>query len=91
MTRGIQLKQLSAADLGHLGIPPDLLGDPGGYLDDEAFADDPLRLGADDGGFDLLALTHEVRVGLEETLALLTAALPADHRPRTNAAARRAD
>lgn len=67
MTRGIQLKQLSAVDLGHLGIPAALL----------AGADDDLA--ADDGAGvpSPLAITREVRVCLEETLALLIEALPA--------------
>lgn len=99
MTRGIQLKQLSAADLGHLGIPPDLLGDPDAWFGEPAGdlypgdePDDglPFTMSGDEDP-DLRALAHDLRAGLEETLALLTAALPAEHRPRPTSAAVRAD
>lgn len=64
MSRGIQLKQLTETDLGHLGLAPDTL--QGGL--DLAYADclDP----------DTLAVAREVRETLESVFDLLTAALP---------------
>lgn len=101
MTRGIQLQQLSTSDLGHLGIPPDLLEDPDlidPQCDDDALLADRssggLRFTLADSGDDLpdpLALAREVRAGLEEALALLIEALPAEHRDPTRHPALRAD
>ena len=86
MNRGIQLKQLHARDLGHLGIPYHLLGNPPTAIDDatvvEVAANDrPLAIGADNELPDPLTITREVRRGLEQALTLLTQALPADCRP----------
>jgi hypothetical protein len=85
MTRGIQLKQLSETDLGHLGLPVDML-----VAADSAFDVDGLDAALDtladlepeleDGVLDPLAITREVRLCLEETLSLLTEALPPDQR-----------
>ena len=73
MTRGIQLKSLSATDLGYLGLPADTLADALEMLEEVV----PI---ASDSTPDLRAVTHEVRVCLEETLALLTEALPLGRR-----------
>jgi hypothetical protein len=71
MTRGIQLKSLTATDLGHLGLPADSLESALEMLEDMEIGHhlpDPR------------AVTREVRATLEEALALLTEALPADLR-----------
>lgn len=97
MNRGIQLKQLRASDLGHLGIPYYLLGHPPTAIDEATFDDDasdrapPLVAFGDRDlpdprainplALDPLAITREVRRGLEQALDLLTQALPADCRP----------
>jgi hypothetical protein len=81
MTRGIQLKQLSEMDLGHLGLPVDLLGGSDRAFDVNAL-DAALSALADlepvsqEGLPDPMAIAREVRVCLEETLELLTEALP---------------
>jgi len=85
MTRGIQLKQLSEMDLGHLGLPVDLLGGSDKAFDVDALdaalsALAALEPGLDDGLPDPLTITREVRVCLEDALALLTEALPAELR-----------
>ncbi|MGD9408644.1 hypothetical protein [Thiohalocapsa sp.] len=64
MTRGIQLKQLTDADLGYLGLAPDTL--QGG-----------LALAGDDApDTDTLAIAREVRETLEDVFDILTDALP---------------
>ncbi|TVQ89825.1 MAG: hypothetical protein EA400_06745 [Chromatiaceae bacterium] len=82
MTRGIQLKQLSAADLGYLGLPLDLLeadlrADLRADDSDLSMADPDAPVGVPEPR----NIAREVRVCLEQTLALLTAALPAERRP----------
>jgi len=67
MTRGIHLKQLTATDLGLLGLPEDL-------LEAEAASADAHQL-ASEGDPTLARITQEVRATLEETLALLDQAL----------------
>jgi hypothetical protein len=67
MTRGIQLKELTNTDLGHLGLAPDTL--QGGLdLAGEADAADP----------DTMAITREVRETLEAVFDILSDALPTD-------------
>ncbi|MCF7984545.1 MAG: hypothetical protein K9L70_09095 [Thiohalocapsa sp.] len=71
MTRGIQLKALSANDLGHLGLSADAFRQALEMIDEiDTDADVP----------DPRAITREVRGALEEALALLTDALPAERR-----------
>lgn len=84
MTRGIQLKELSPADLGPLGLPVDLLGNGNGKGFDVELLDAALsELAAmetviSDGPPEPEAVIQEVRACLEETLVLLTEALPAE-------------
>jgi hypothetical protein len=67
MTRGIQLKELTDTDLGHLGLAPDTL--QGGLdLAGEAAGPDP----------DTMAITREVRETLEAVFDILSDALPAE-------------
>lgn len=107
MTPSILPPSARTSDLGHLGIPPDLL--PPELLaqaaleDDEPGDDDPglaagtrggLRFTLAEDGDDLpdpLTLAREVRAGLEEALTLLIAALPATHRGAGQHPAQRAD
>lgn len=77
MTRGIQLKQLSAADLGHLGLPLDLLEAElaAGEVERASFdPETPAQIP------EPRLIAREVRLCLEQTLMLLTAALPAERR-----------
>jgi hypothetical protein len=67
MTRGIQLKNLTDKDLGHLGLAPDTLQ---GALDLVAEAD---ALDAE-----TMAITREVRETLEAVFDILSEALPAE-------------
>jgi hypothetical protein len=81
MTRGIQLKQLSEMDLGHLGLPVDLLGGSDRPFDVNALdaalsALAELEPMGQDRVPDPVAIAREVRICLEETLELLTEALP---------------
>lgn len=83
MTRGIQLKQLSATDLGHLNLPADLLGPRQANFDADGLKNALSMLSEElgDGGDGVpspLSVAREVRICLEETLAILTEALPAD-------------
>ncbi len=64
MARGIQLKQLTDADLGYLGLPPDTLQ---GGLD---------LAGAEVAPVDTVAIAREVRETLEVVFDILTEALP---------------
>ncbi len=66
MTRGIQLKELTETDLGHLGLAPDTL--QGGL--DLASDDDTLDI-------DTMSITREVRETLEVVFDILSDALPA--------------
>jgi hypothetical protein len=77
MTRGIQLKALSATDLDYLGLPPDLLQGAMDLIDRELDAHGET---APSDRIDALAITREVRCTMEEVLQLLTEALPATHR-----------
>jgi hypothetical protein len=65
MTRGIQLKELTETDLGHLGLAPDTL--QGGL--DLASDDDTLDI-------DTMTITREVRETLEAVFDILSDALP---------------
>jgi hypothetical protein len=67
MSRGIQLKQLTETDLGHLGLAPDTLQ---GGLD--------LATDGDWIDADTLAVAREVRAALEAVFDILTSALPAE-------------
>jgi hypothetical protein len=67
MTRGIQLKELTETDLGHLGLAPDTL--QGGL--DLASDDDTLDI-------DTMAITREVRETLEVVFDILSEALPTE-------------
>jgi hypothetical protein len=67
MSRGIQLKQLTETDLGHLGLAPDTLQ---GGLD--------LATDGDWIDADTVAVAREVRVTLEAVFDILTSALPAE-------------
>jgi len=68
MSRGIQLKELTKTDLGHLGLAPDTL--QGGL--DLASDDETL-------GIDTMAITREVRKTLEAVYDILSDALPPRH------------
>ena len=72
MTRGIHLKHLTAADMGLLGLPEDLLTDGGPQ---SAVRAEPVPELAGEVDPVLSRLTREVRVTLEETLLLLDQAL----------------
>jgi len=83
MTRGIQLKQLSATDLGHLNLPVDLLGPRQADFDADGLKNALSMLSGtlgdgDDGVPGPRSVAREVRICLEETLAILTDALPTD-------------
>mgnify|MGYP001024876012 FL=1 len=83
MTRGIQLKQLSATDLGHLNLPVDLLGPRQGDFDADSVKNALSMLSGElsdgaDGVPGPVSVAREVRICLEETLAILTDALGAD-------------
>ncbi|WP_058554358.1 hypothetical protein [Thiohalocapsa sp. ML1] len=67
MSRGIQLKQLTETDLGHLGLAPDTLQ---GGLD--------LATDGDWLDTDALAIAREVRRTLEAVFDILTEALPGE-------------
>lgn len=67
MSRGIQLKQLTETDLGHLGLAPDTLQ---GGLD--------LAADGDWIDADTAAVAREVRATLEAVFDILTSALPAE-------------
>ena len=67
MTRGIQLKELTETDLGHLGLAPDTL--QGGL--DLASDDDTLDI-------DTMTITREVRETLEVVFDILSEALPTE-------------
>jgi hypothetical protein len=73
MTRGIQLKELSATDLGHLGLPPATLQGAIEMIESEMFAYEDLSV-------ETQAVARDVRSTLEEVLILLTEALPAERR-----------
>ena len=77
MTRGIQLKTLSATDLDYLGLPPDLLQGAMDMIDREL---DAYGETAPDDRIDAQAITREVRCTMEQVLELLTDALPASQR-----------
>lgn len=72
MTRGIHLKQLTPTDLGHLGLPLELLEET---LERARPADDraPAAIGDDARA---AAAVREVRAAAEDALRLLTEALP---------------
>jgi hypothetical protein len=74
MTRGIQLKALSANDLHSLGLPLDTLAGALDRISEEIGSDDEA---AGSGQVSALAVTRDVRRTLEEVLDLLTEALPA--------------
>jgi hypothetical protein len=67
MTRGIHLKHLTATDLGLLGLPQELLESEGASADHQELAAE--------GDPALARITQEVRVTLEDALALLDEAL----------------
>jgi hypothetical protein len=69
MTRGIQLKELTDTDLGHLGLAPDTL--LGGLELASNLADDDSALDVD-----TTAVTREVREVLEAVFDILSDALP---------------
>jgi hypothetical protein len=73
MTRGIQLKELSATDLGYLGLPPATLQGAIDMIEGEICAYEELSV-------ETLAVARDVRSTLEEVLTLLTEALPVDCR-----------
>jgi hypothetical protein len=68
MTRGIQLKELTHTDLGHLGLAPDTL-------------QGAMALAGDDAGTEpeTQAITREVVETLEAVFDILTKALAAEH------------
>ena len=72
MTRGIHLKHLTAADMGLLGLPEDVLTDG---VPQGAVRAEPVPELASEVDPVLSRLTREVRVTLEETLLLLDQAL----------------
>ncbi len=72
MTRGIHLKHLTAADMGLLGLPEDVLTDG---VPQSAVRAGPVPELAGEVDPVLSRLTREVRVTLEETLLLLDQAL----------------
>jgi len=82
MTRGIQLKELSPADLGQLGLPVDLLDNAKGVdvelLDAVLSELAAMETVISDGPPEPEAVIQEVRACLEETLVLLAEALPAE-------------
>ena len=76
MTRGIHLKHLTAADLGLLGLPEELLGEGHEPLEAVSLADADGEAECPTGQDALLlGITRDVRVTLEEALTLLDQAL----------------
>jgi hypothetical protein len=68
MTRGIQLKDLTETDLGHLGLAPDTLQGGLDLAGEDSWAD-----------ADALVIAREVRAILEDVFDILTDALPGEH------------
>ncbi len=77
MTRGIRLKQLTANDLGYLGLPADGLPDASTPQPaTTSSADSDHNEAAAPGLPAPLEITRDVRLMLEETLRLLDAREP---------------